>query len=337
MILPLLLSVLSVSSCELIEKKTVQTPEEVTVKVMEANANEGGEKTTYMGTVQSSKSTLLNAPVPGTLNHLKTAQGKKVRKGDIVAEISSESVNSALEIAAATLEQAEDGYSRMMKLYEKGGVTEVKKMEVETQLRTAKATYKAAKKAKEQCLVRAPFAGTVEEVMAHEGEELGLLAPIVRISDTEHTEIHFSVPEKEIGDIEIGERVTVEIPALEQNYERGVEMKNASGNLLSHSYDCTLSREETIPGLKPGMMVKVHRSRQSDEKRISVPAGAIFTGMNERYLWIVKDGIVEKRNIVPDGYSDSGILVSEGLDEGDLVIVEGARKVCTGMKVRTVR
>lgn len=336
-IIPILLAVLCVSACEIKDRKAAQAPAEVVVKVIEAQVSDANGTSTYMGTVQSSKQSLLNAPVPGTLQKLNTVEGRKVRQGDAVAVLSSESVNSALEIAAATLEQAKDGYARMKKLYDKGGVTEVKRMEVETQLRTAKATYKAARKAKEQCVIRAPFSGTVEEVLAHEGEELGLLSPIVRISDTEHSEIHFNVPEKEIGSIAAGDAVQVEIPALEKTLEMVVGMKNASGNLLSHSYDCTIRQEETIEGLKPGMIVKVHRQHALSQSSIAVPAGAVFTGADGRYVWTVEDGVVCKRRIVPDGYSDSGITVSEGIGEGDLIIVEGARKVCTGMKVRTVR
>ncbi|MCR4859072.1 MAG: efflux RND transporter periplasmic adaptor subunit [Bacteroidales bacterium] len=337
-IISLVIPVICVCSCGLRESgRPAGESAEVTVRVREAGFSEDKGATTYMGSVQSAKNTVLTAPAPGNLQHLNVRQGRKVRKGEVLAVISSESVNSALEIASATLAQAEDGYDRLMKLYGKGGVTEVKKMEVETQLRTARATRTAALKAKENCTIRAPFSGTVEELVAHEGEELGLLSPILKLSDTDHVEIHFNVPEKEIGELKPGETVEVEIPALGDTLRLPLGLVNDSGNLLSHSYDCIIYPGEKISGLRPGMVIKVHRERNRTGNRLAVPVSAVFTGLEGRYVWIVEDGVVQKRDIVPGGYTEDGIVVSEGLREGDLVIVEGARKVCSGMKVRTER
>ncbi len=324
-----------ICACNSIEgKQQASIPAEVTVRVHQVSATGSDTETTYLGTAQSAKHSLVGAPVPGHLQRIYVKSGQKVYKGQVLAEISSESVNAALDIASATLHQAEDGYARLMKLYEKGGVTEVKKIEVETQLSTARASYNAALKAKEKCRVIAPFSGTVEEAMAHEGEEVALLGPIVRLTDTDHLEIRFNVPEKELGSIEIGETVSVEIPALEKTVELPVGLKDASGNALSHSYQCTIYPQEKLEGLRPGMIVKVHRQAQDTNHAIVVPMSALFTGVNGRYVWTVEDGIVQKRQITTEGYANDGMVVTSGLHEEDTVIVEGARKVCSGMKVR---
>ena len=42
-----------------------------------------------------------------------------------------------------------------------------------------------------------------------------------------------------------------------------------------------------------------------------------------------------KKHIRIGGYSGQGILVAEGLEEDDLVIIEGSRKVSVGMEVKT--
>ena len=337
-ILSLLLLLPCVSACELMGgNNNSYTPEEVKVRVVEAGPADGEGTVTYLGSAQSSKTAFLTASAPGKLQSMNVRQGQKVHRGDVLAVLLSESVNSALEIASATLAQAEDGYGRMMIVYEKGGITDIKKMEVETQLRTARAAYLAASSAKEQCTLRAPFDGTVEEVIAHAGEELGLLAPILKITDTEQPEIHFNVPEREIESLAVGDQVQVEIPALEESLPMQIGLISASGNLLSHSYDCAIYPDKTINGLRPGMVVKVHRWRRHFSDRIAIPVSAVFTGMDGRYVWVVENGIVQKRTIIPDGYTEDGIVVSEGLRPGDLVIVEGARKVCSGMNVKTER
>ena len=51
---------------------------------------------------------------------------------------------------------------------------------------------------------------------------------------------------------------------------------------------------------------------------------------------IVKDGVVGRSYVNVDGYQDKGVIISSGLEEGDKVIVKGAAKVSTGMKVNSV-
>jgi multidrug efflux pump subunit AcrA (membrane-fusion protein) len=40
--------------------------------------------------------------------------------------------------------------------------------------------------------------------------------------------------------------------------------------------------------------------------------------------------------VTVDGYQEQGVVISSGLQPGDKVIVKGAAKVSTGMKVNTV-
>ena len=57
-----------------------------------------------------------------------------------------------------------------------------------------------------------------------------------------------------------------------------------------------------------------------------VPVGAV----------IVKDGVVGRTYVTVEGYQDQGVVISSGLEAGDKVIVKGAAKVSTGMKVKSV-
>jgi hypothetical protein len=40
--------------------------------------------------------------------------------------------------------------------------------------------------------------------------------------------------------------------------------------------------------------------------------------------------------VTVDGYQEQGVIISEGLEPGDKVIVKGAAKVSTGMKVNSI-
>ena len=59
-------------------------------------------------------------------------------------------------------------------------------------------------------------------------------------------------------------------------------------------------------------------------------------GFERRFVWTVKDGVVGRKYVTVDGYQEQGVIVSAGLEPGDKVVVKGAAKVSTGMKVNSV-
>lgn len=330
-LLALSLLVLPLGACKEIRQPE---PQPVCVNVKEVKAVEDVSLRSYVGKIEPSKNVVVTSPIPGKLKTLQVKKGQNVREGQVIAVIGSESVVSAYDMAKATLEQAQDGYQRMMQMYSKGGVTEVQKMDITTQLRKAESAFKAAEDALGKCSVRAPYSGIVEQVYVEEGLELGLSAPLVRILNARNVEISIHVPENEIRSIATGDTAIVEVPAADAILEARVSSKGADASPVSHTYDCTLVPDRDNPDVLPGMVCKV-RMKTGMGSRIVIPVRCLLSDNNGRYLWCSSpDGVISKRYVVSEGFADDGVIVSSGLEEGDLVVVDGFRKVSSGMKVR---
>ena len=309
------------------------TAQPVPVKALRIEQEQNISSLTYVGTVRASRSTVLSCRYSGNLVSLNVSQGQHVSKGDTVAVVNSQSVISMRDMALATLDQAEDGYERARTVHESGSMADVKWVEVQTQLAKAEASAAAARKAYEDCTVKAPYSGVIGEVYADEGVELNVSEPIVRLMDISSLEIGFSVPESEMGDISEGMAVTVVVPALgDRQFGGRITVRGVSASVLSHSYSCTLVPDGKVEGLLPGMVCKVRTGK--DVPGITVPASVVMTGMDGKYVWTVKDGKAAKSPIVTGGFAGNGVVVTSGLEPGDVVIVEGAHKVSTGMPVK---
>lgn len=307
----------------------------VPVKTLRIEQEQNVSSLTYVGTVRASRSTVLSCRYSGTLASLNVRQGQQVDKGDTVAEVNSQSVISMKDMAEATLRQAEDGYERARSVHESGSMADVKWVEVQTQLAKAEASAAAARKACEDCTVKAPYSGVIGEVYVDEGVELNVSEPIVRLMDISSLEIGFSVPESEMGDISEGMAVTVVVPALgDRQFGGRITVKGVSASVLSHSYSCTLVPDGKVEGLLPGMVCKVGIDKPSSG--ITVPASVVMTGEDGKYVWTVRDGKVEKTSIVTGGFAGNGVEVVSGLEPGDILIVEGVQKVSTGMSVKII-
>ena len=291
----------------------------------------------YVGEVGASGSAVISSNHSGILESIKVEQGTHVKRGDILAEVESKNVLATYEISHATLRQAEDGYERIKKVHQSGTVADVKLVEIETQLAKAKAAARSSELSLEECKLKAPFNGTVSNVLVEQGIHVNPGTPILKIVDLSTIEIAIPVPEGEIGGIKIGQKALVDVPALNINgIEARVTLKGVTASSPSHTYKCTLVPNKKQPDLYPGMVCKVRLSEVSDSLRIMIPASSVEMDSKGRFVWTVSNGVVGRSYVTVDGFQEQGVIITSGLEPGDKVIVKGAAKVSTGMKVNSI-
>ncbi len=312
------------------QTSTVRAP--VKVRVVRASTESVSGSSGYVGTVEAVRTATVSAGSSGTLTSLNVRRGQRVSKGQEIATIESQTALSAYQMSLATLQQAEDGYERASKVYSSGSISEVQMVEIQTRLDQARAAADAARKTLEDCTLRAPFDGYVAEISVAAGEQLDMFSPVARIIDISELEIRFPVPESEIRLLSEGVRVSVDVEAAGLSGVAGrIVSKGIAASPLSHSYDCTAKLDSPGQGLMPGMVCKV--SIDSESSGTVLPASAVQTGVDGRYVWTVRDGKAEKRMVTTGAFSGQGVMIAEGLEDGELVITEGYQKVSTGMKV----
>ena len=328
---------LATLSCADKGSRKVVEKEPINVGVMTVAPMSAQYYKVYVGEINASGSAVISTNHSGILEAINVKQGTHVKKGDVLAEVISKNVQATYEISHATLRQAEDGYDRVKKVHESGTVADGKMVESETQLAKAKAAARSSELSLEECRVKAPFNGTVSEVLIEQGVQVNPGSPILKLVDLSTIEVSIPVPEGEIGKIKIGQKALIDVPALNiTDIEAHVELKGVTAAFPSHTYKCTLVPDKKQTMLYPGMVCKVRLSEVSDSMRIRIPASAVEMDSNGRFVWIVKDGIVGRNYVTVDGYQEQGVIISSGLEPGDRVIVKGAAKVSTGMKVNSV-
>ena len=291
----------------------------------------------YVGEINASGSAIVSTNHSGILKAINVEQGTKVKKGEVLAEVTSKNVLASYDISHATLRQAEDGYERVTKVHKSGTVADVKLVEIETQLAKAKAAAQSSKESLEECKIKAPFNGTISEVLIEQGVNVSPGTPIVKLVDLSTIEVAIPVPEGEIGKVKIGQKALIDVPALDiTDIEAHVKLKGVTASSPSHTYRCTLVPDKKQTNLYPGMVCKVRLSETSDSMTIRIPASSVEMDSKGNFVWVVNDGIVGKSYVTVDGYQEHGVVISSGLEPGDKVIVKGAAKVSTGMKVNSV-
>ena len=288
----------------------------------------------YVGAVSSEVEIPLVFVYGGTLVELYVHNGQAVRQGDIIAKVDDTSAKSLHETALATLRQAQDGYERLKKVYDDGGISEVRWVQMETDLEKARQSEISTRKHLEQCTLYASQDGVISMDKHLVGENVSPMRTFCRIIDLRKMNVEFSVPEKEIQFVKKGDVAFADIPSLGlKNIELEVVGKSIVANFFGHTYDVkTRVVSDNAKEILPGMVAKI-RMTATALSGIVIPSSCVQTVADGIAVWVVENGKAFRRNIVPSDFVKNGVIVKSGLNHGDTIVTAGYQKLYNGAKV----
>ena len=288
----------------------------------------------YVGAVSSEVEIPLVFVYGGTLVELYVHNGQAVRQGDIIAKVDDTSAKSLHETALATLRQAQDGYERLKKVYDDGGISEVRWVQMETDLEKARQSEISTRKHLEQCTLYASQDGVISMDKHLVGENVSPMRTFCRIIDLRKMNVEFSVPEREIQFVKKGDVAFADIPSLGlKNIELEVVDKSIVANSFGHTYDVkTRVVSDNAKEILPGMVAKI-RMTATALSGIVIPSSCVQTVADGIAVWVVENGKTFRRKIVPSDFVKNGVIVKSGLNHGDTIVTAGYQKLYNGAKV----
>ncbi len=314
------------------------TPKVVKVKTLTVHKTSLENSRTYSATIEETGGTALSFASAGTIGKIYVSVGQTVTKGQLIAEIDPISAQNAYEAAKASKEQALDAEKRMKQLYDAGSLSEIKWIEVQTQVKQAVSMEQIAHKSLTDTKLYSPTSGYVADKMAEAGQNAAPGVPIVKIVHIDKVKTSFSVPEGEISDIKNGQQVEITVAALDNKiFNASITEKGITADPLSRSY--TVKAEIANPNreLLPGMICSaalIDANQSAASKAVTVDANIVqIDSDNKPFVWTVNNETAQKAYISIAGNFGDKVIVGSGLNDGDKIIAQGAQKVSNGMKV----
>jgi RND family efflux transporter MFP subunit len=174
-------------------------PQKRSLSVHTTNAELGSmkEMQSFLANVQSDKSIKVSTKLAGYIQKIYVEESQKVNKGDLLATIDSEELNSNIAQLKSSMAQQQNDlalarqiYNRNQKLYQVGGLA---KEQVDTSrvimqgkktvIVTTKEKIKQLKHQKSYLSIKAPFAGEVDSILQYEGDLALTGKPILSMSN----------------------------------------------------------------------------------------------------------------------------------------------------------
>lgn len=332
------------TGCEKHEKAVSVGPVRIDVEVVGADTTQYNGQN-YSGTVETADASTVSFSVPGTITKVYVEEGQRVAKGQLIAQVKSESLADARNIAQAELEEARDAYQRLKKLHDADALPDIKWVEVQAKLKQAENAAAMADRAVGDASIYSPINGYIAQKYADDGQTVVPAEPVVKIVGLNSLQVAISVPENEISSFGKETTATIKFNVADNLTVAGkLSRKGVVADPLTRTYTVKFDIANADGKILPGMIgsVTVDGLKEEGPKEnlteITLPSQAVLLGSdNRQFVWTVKDGKALRKYVVVNELSANGVTVKSGLSAGDSVIVAGMQKVSTGTPVKAIR
>lgn len=292
------------------------------------------------GNVTTNNLVVITAEYAGLLSKVHVREGQKVKKGQILAKIDDGGLSQQLTQMQIQADLAKTTYERQARLWEQNIGSEIQFLQAKSNYEAQEEAVKQMKQQIAKATVTAPFSGTIDEIIADEGNNVSPGAQLIRLINLSNMYIEADVPERFIADVTNGKTVEIYFPVLGKSMNSKVRQAGNFINAANRTFRIEVDVPEQGGYIKPNLTAKLRINDYSNTEAVLIPQNIISEdAMGQQYVYAIDDiknqtGKV-RRVIIKTGKTQGDVIeVTEGLEPGTNLIQEGARSVKQGQTVK---
>ena len=299
----------------------------------------------FTGTVSFPEVSEVAAESSGRIEMVRIEEGKRVKKGESLVDISSELLEKTLQGVIATreetlgnLEKARGDLSRIETLHRRQVVSDQlydenrsKVADLEKKAAMLKADVDRLKAELEKKSVRAPFDGLVIKRWVNPGEWLQPGRTVATVARDDRVDIVADVPEKFVKVLRIGMEAKVKVAGEETNGTLAAFVPVVKAAARTFSIKVRISNTLSLLG---GMEARVTLPGRESKKSLMAAREAILLVFGQPAIFAVIDNkaILVPVKVIGTQGQHVGIE-GTGLTEGLNVVVKGHERLRDGQEV----
>jgi len=326
------------------------------VQYVVARAAGGGAIHAFSGVARAGTESTLSFRVAGAIARLAVGVGDRVAAGAVIAELDPADyelqvleMEAALRQAEARAGNAAADLRRVRNLYENDNAAR-------TDLDGAMAAADSAAAQVESTAQRldlmrrqlgytrltAPVAGAIAAVLAAENENVSPGMPVAVLAAHGAPEVGFAVPEALIRQVRTDLPAVVAFDAIPgERFSGTVTEVGVASTALGTTFPVTVRLEGEAAEIRSGMaaIVELAFPAEGALPRFLLPGHAVGEDPAGRFVFVAEptaDGraVVRRRRVTVGAFAAGGLEVFSGVEEGDLVVTAGLRRLQGGETVR---
>ena len=320
------------------------------VRVTTVESREGGETVSLTGQVEAREEVNLSFRVGGRMIERSVNVGDRVRAGQVVARLESDTPRNALRSARAELTaararlvEARNNFDRHRSLLDRGFITRAMFDQAEQAFRSAQAQVDSVQAQANIAETQLGYAdliaassGTVTARRAEPGEVVAAGQPIIQLAREGGRDAVFDVPARIIETAPADARIQVTLSSDPKVQAIGrVREVSPQADPVTRTFKVRIGLNDPPAAMRLGSTV-TGSIQLGGGQGIEIPASALTSANQRPAVWVLDpaSNTVSLRNIEVLRYDLARVAVAEGLQPGDIVVTAGVQTLRPGQQVR---
>lgn len=300
------------------------------------------------GYVTARMQATVSSKLTGKVLEVYIEEGMFVEKDQILAQLDDSTVQAELNFAKTQLKEARRIYKRTLELRKDNLASQASLDAAESQVDGLKARLDISKQIVADMQIRAPFSGVVINKAAQPGEMISPVSAgggftrtgIGTIVDMSSLEVEVDVNESYINRVQAGQPAITNLNAY-PNWDIASEViaiiPTADRNKATVKVRIGLLEkdERVLPDMGAKVSFLKEQVAETPEKLegVMVPSSSVVKEGNLSYVFIIKNGLIEKTNVSVESSSSNFSRVTNGVEVGDSVVTDPNGEMQDGQEV----
>ncbi len=305
-----------------------------------------------IGTLKPYDEVTVSSEVDGILKSIQADEGSPLSRGQLIAEIkdtdyrlAEEQMTAALKQAQASLANSKLEYQRKEALYREELVTKQQFDDIAARVALAQGDVERAKAgldlAKEKLTktkIFAPMAGSVKEKKVTAGDYIRNGTFLVSVIRTDLLKLSFTISEKDVGRLRMGQDVAFVVDAFPGREFRG-RVKTIHSSLEEKTRSLQVEAVVANPDqtLKPGLFARATLYTGPVRATVVAPITALLYDNATTKLFVVEGDKAKERKVKIGRKYGEFMEIVEGLKAKEIVVTVGQNNLMEGALVNVAR
>lgn len=285
------------------------------------------------GTLRADEGVELQAETNGKIVAINFREGSHVKRGDLLFKLNDADLRASLARTTYSKELAKLKEQRYSQLLSRHVVTQNDYDAALSDVNVEQANIDLYKAQIEKTEIRAPFDGVVGLRYVSSGAFVNATTRIATLQRLDKLKIDFAIPEKYVGRVKVGAPVVFNIAGGERQFNGQIyaidpRIDSATRTLVLRA-ECANPENRLLPGAFAEIQLKLEQI----DNAILIPSEAVIPGLDEKNVFVMKEGKALRRPVETGTRTSSTIHVLAGLKPGDVLITSGLQQLRPGQAV----
>jgi membrane fusion protein (multidrug efflux system) len=310
------------------------TPTAIPVITQPARIEPMGIEIEAVGTTQANESVEVTSKASNTITAIRFQEGEVVERGDVLVEMDAAQARANLAEAQAALVRSKGQYDRSRDLQSRQAMSVADLEQVEAALKADQARVAAAQARLDDTVIRASFGGRTGFRHVSVGSYVSAGTVITTLDDTSVIKLDFTVPEIYLFVLRRGLPVKAAATGLpDRTFDGVVTNMDSRVDPVTRSVIVRAELANAEGLLRQGMFMTVALHGEV-EPTLLVPEEALVPERGHAYVFVVKDNVVERREVRTGKRRPGFVEIVSGVADQERVVVDGTQNVRDGSVVQ---